>query len=424
MEAEPILEKITADFISSAERDWFNGIVGAALVPLVENTIQLREQLAALVADGRISCVFASTDVNMHIKRFAALPIDKQLALLKTEGLSDVCVYPTASTITARTDIARWNDRPFSKALALAEPQLAYRAFDMGTLERYTADPRYSVHFADYMGRMSVTDAFFADAHHPERDKVSLQTFGLGFDDDRIPHVVVFLRYLAGLSPEHQQYWNSYLGKADVRMCKQYYQSSILGEFWENRSVRHAIIEEITLINHMSQAIWGRPLFRELSTGEAPIGLTSFLRPTAENFHRFVMSLDKLLSESIDAKFFDGKLALSTETSRPDGRIIVGKRGSLALLEEWLLANINWDDPEAFRAVVIKPLREVRRLRQKPAHSFTADQFSLDYYATRKRLLWGVFNSLSNIRATFAGHPLARNIEVPGWLDTDSIDVF
>jgi hypothetical protein len=360
----------------------------------------------------------------MHIKRLPDIPIDRQRELLKTEDLTEFCVYPTGSEIAKNIDITQWNDRPFSRSLALAEPQLTYRAFDMGVLERYTGDPRYSVHFADYMGSMSIRDESFSNEQFPDRDKVSLQTFGLGFSGQRIPHVVVFLRYLAHLSPEHQQYWNSYLVAGDVRMCRQYYQSSILGEFWKNRSVRYAILKEMTLINAMSEAIWGGGVFRDPPTGDVPIGLTAFLRPTADNYHRFVMALDKLLSDSIDVKFFGGKVPLEVEKIRPDGKIEVQRKGSLTLLEEWLLAEIVWQDADGFRDVVISPLREVRKLRQTPAHTFTADKFSTDYYDSRKRLLWAVFNSLSNVRATFAKHPSAGDIKVPTWLDDESIDVF
>jgi hypothetical protein len=74
--------------------------------------------------------------------------------------------------------------------------------------------------------------------------------------------------------------------------------------------------------------------------------------------------------------------------------------------------------------VVIEPLREVRRLRQKTAHVFTKDNFSAEYHGKRKRLLWAVFNNLSNIRATFARHPSACNIKIPKWLDDGGIDVF
>ena len=136
------------------------------------------------------------------------------------------------------------------------------------------------------------------------------------------------------------------------------------------------------------------------------------------------MALDKLLSDSIDTRFFNGKVPLEREEVRPDGRIEVQRKGSLTLLDEWLRAKIIWDDANEFRKVVIAPLREVRRLRQQPAHTFTTDRFSTDYYENRRKLLWAVFNSLSNIRAAFAKHPNAGSIKGPSWLDDEAIDVF
>ncbi|TIT85123.1 MAG: hypothetical protein E5W59_25800 [Mesorhizobium sp.] len=164
----------------------------------------------------------------MHIKRFPDPPIDKQLALLETEKPNRFTVYPATGEIEQRLDVSRWNDRPFTKALVLGEAQLAFRAFDMASLERYSNDPRYRVYFNDYMGQLSIRDEAFRDEKFPERDKVSLQTFGLGFRDKLVPHLIVYLRYLTGLSPEHQQYWMSYVVPDGVRMCPQYFQSSVL----------------------------------------------------------------------------------------------------------------------------------------------------------------------------------------------------
>lgn len=424
MSSDQLLELIADAFIRSAESDSFNGTVASTLLRYEDVPQQLRRLLAELIEGGMITAVFANLSVNMHIKRFPDLPIDRQLELLQAEELNALSLYPTSAQVVQRVNLSRWHDRPFSKALLLAEPQLTYRAFETGVLERYVADPRYVVHFSDYMGDMSISNEFFGSDRHPERDKVSLQTFGLGFDSSRAPYVVAFLRYLANLSPEHQQYWNSYVCSGDIRMCEQYYRSSIEGEFWKNRSIRYAITEEMRLIRQLSEAIWGQSLFRASSKGDVPIGLTSFLRPTTENFNRFAMALDKLLSESIDPTFFEGKCPIETEETRSDGKVEVKRKGTLTLLEEWLLKEISWDDPDAFRNVVIKPLRNVRRLRQTPAHAFTADNFSPDYYAKRKTVLWDVFNSLSNIRATFAKHPLAKAISIPDWLDSGTIDVF
>jgi len=44
-----------------------------------------------------------------------------------------------------------------------------------------------------------------------DRDKVLLDTFGIAYDSNRNRVVVVYLRYLADLNPEHQQIWNTAL---------------------------------------------------------------------------------------------------------------------------------------------------------------------------------------------------------------------
>lgn len=352
------LEIIASSYIESAAHDGFNGLPAATLAGHYSDVADFRTDLAALISSGAATAVFANVSVNAHIKRLPDLSIDRQIELLQREDIGAYCLYPTAESVERRVDVRQWRDRPFSQALLMAEPQLAFRAFDMGALERYVADPRYIVQFEDYMGTMSITDDYFSSPAHPERDKVSLQTFGLGFDEHRIPYVVVFLRYLSRLSPEHQQYWNSYLDTSDVRLSEPYYLSSIEGQFWTNRSVRSAITEEIELIRQLTLAIWGQSLFRPFDKGDVPLGLTSFLRPTAQNFERFVMTLDKALSESIDVKFFEEKISLELEIERPDGKVVVQSKGTLRLLEEWLAQEVVWDDPEAFRKVIIEPLRE------------------------------------------------------------------
>lgn len=419
-----LAEAIARPFIASAERDGFNGVVASSLLRILGEPESLKEAISALILDGRVSAVFSRTSVNMHIKRLPDLPIPRQIEYLTIETLDAMCLYPSGSEVEKHVSLEKWHDRPFSKALLLGAPQLTFRAFDMGALERYVADPRYFFEFNDYMGSMSINDEYFWDDEHLERDKISLQTFGLGFDANRVPHSVVFLRYLAGLSAEHQQYWQSYLVSHDVRMCKPYFQSSILGEWWENRSIRYAIAEEMRLVQELSETIWGQSIFRSNNEGDVPISLTSFLRPTADNFNRFVMALDKLLSESIDRSFFEGKCELEIEQERSDGKIEVVRKGTLLLLQDWLLKEVKWSDPDAFIDVVIKPLRKVRRLRQVPAHKFTTNDFSKEYYDKRRQLLCDILNSLSNIRETFSKHPRSTDIEIPNWLDTDAIDVF
>lgn len=422
--AQMLLAAITHKFLTSAETNSFNGLRADLLLKIEADPLEIKSQLKHLTREQRITCVFVATQINMHIKRFPDLSVEDQLDYLDAESLEETCLYPTAATIQSSFDVSSWSDRPYSQELLIAEPQLSFRAFDLGALERYTSDPRYIVHFADYMGRMSIGDMSFENERYPERDKVSLQTFGLGFSSERAPYVVVFLRYLANLSPEHQQYWKSFETDEAVMMCRQYRQSAIEGTFWKNRSIRYAIVTEIELINSPSTAVWDAPIFRTTPKEDIPIGLTFFLRPTSENYHRFVMAMDKLLSENINAKFFEGKLPLEIEKARKDGKVIITRKSTIALLEEWLLAQIEWEDNKKASELIIGPFRRVRKERQKPAHEFTIDRFSVDYRQKRERLLWEVFNSLSNIRRALTSHPNAQSINVPSWLDEDEIDVF
>ena len=122
-------------------------------------------------------------------------------------------------------------------------------------------------------------------------------------------------------------------------------------------------------------------------------------------------------------KFFEGKVELHEEIPRGEGRFEVQRKGSIRLLEEWLLAALNWENEERVREIVIGPLRTVRRLRQKPAHEFSTDTFDLDFHSERRRLLGEVLNSLQNMRMAFSTHPLAKGVAVPEWLDSEQIDV-
>ena len=224
-----ILNYVVDSFLKSAERDQFNGTSAASLLKIISDDSKLRDEIVNLIKAEKIDFVFSKYDVNMYIRRLQVLSISDQVAEAKTEDLKSFCVYPSRSSVEIAYDTSLWNDRPFSKELLLGRSQLDFWSFDMAVLERYIGDPRYQVHFEDYMGRMSIGDDAFNQMGFPSRDKVSLQTFGLGVDKDRFPYVIVFLRYLANLSPEHQQLWNSYAAGVEVRMTQPYYQSSIKG---------------------------------------------------------------------------------------------------------------------------------------------------------------------------------------------------
>jgi hypothetical protein len=368
--------------------------------------------------------VFASVDLNPHIKRMPELKPAAQLELLATEHLETICLYPTRSVLAELVDREALRDEPFSRAMLLGAAQLNYEAFDLAVLGRYRADPRYSVNFEDYVGSMSVTGAAYEDDAFPDRDKISVQSFGLGFDDDGLPYVVAFYRYLANLTPEHQQLWNSYRVEQHVQICEPYYRSAIIGDFWTNRSVRYAISEEMRLINEIAEAIAGKPLFRQLLTSELPFDLSAFLVPSADNYDHFALSWDKMLSDNMDRKFFAGIVELEREEKRKDGKIVVTQKANLALLNEWLEAKLEGPGAQAMIDAIMAPLRAIRAERQHPAHRFRKNEFSKDFHAQRRRTLSSIFDALTTLREALSRLPGAEGIKAPGWLREEQIDLF
>lgn len=306
--------------------------------------------------------------------------------------------------------------------MLLGAAQLEYVTFELSVLSRYRHDPRFKLHFEDYAGGISLTNDHYESGETLDRDRIAIQTFGLAIDADGVPHVVVFFRYLHDLSDEHQQYWNSFV-TTHVPMCYQYYQSSILGEFWENRSIRNAIRSEIEIVNLMAVANFGKPIFRLELESEMPLDISAFLVPSVENFEHFVHSWDKMLSDNLNYAFFEGTVEREKKVPAGDGGYRVELKGSIALLEEWIEQS---QHPEASELAsrIGGALRKVRKLRQEPAHRFSKNSFRIEFYKERRALLCEILGALQNLRDLFAWLPKSSAISVPSWLDGDQIEVF
>ena len=54
-----------------------------------------------------------------------------------------------------------YEQEPFKYHLALGEPQLSYRSFDLCVLEFYRNDPRYLYRTSDICGLISVRDEYY-----------------------------------------------------------------------------------------------------------------------------------------------------------------------------------------------------------------------------------------------------------------------
>jgi len=416
-------QQILEFFLASARRGSFNGILASSALAANPELEHPRAVIAQLIEANLIDVVFACRDINPHIKRLPVLPKEKQIEFLQSEALNSFCLYPSPQFLAKNVEKTEFSDRPFSRAMLLGEAQLSYVTFELGVLGRYRSDPRYIVKFHDYMGDMFISDTFYGSDEVPQRDKIGVDSFGLAVDSNQTPHIVVFYRYLADLTPEHQQYWNSFRAP-DVPMCEEYFKASILGDWWENRSIRYAIQEEMRLVNELAVAVFGKKLFRREMTDDLPFDLSAFLVPSAENFATFIHSWDKLLSDNLDKRFFKGRVDPDFETTLPDGRVSIQAKGTIMLLQEWLDKNITRKDKAAIINAIVGPIRQIRKLRQNPAHSFQINEFSHDFHRRRREVLKDVLGSLSSFRVVLARHRKAKGVDVPDWLDGDEIHVF
>lgn len=274
-------------------------------------------------------------------------------------------------------------------------------------LEHYRNDPRYYYETNFISGSISIRDEYFESSSLPEHDQVLLQTFGFAYDEDFNRAVAVFIRYLADLSPEHQRVWHAKMLSGDYKLHPDYYRSSILGEWGTRISIFEAFTLELTVINQMAERM-GRPaLFRETFTSNRPTEFGFLLRPTLAEFNAFVHLLDKMLSDNINKDFFLDDVPLEEDQTRPDGKIVVRQKGTLALLEEWLRKFFRPSDPKPFDDM-FKGFRSVRKLRQKPAHAVNENVFDIAYFKNQRRLVIDTYDSLRTLRLVLANHPRVK----------------
>lgn len=332
--------------------------------------------------------------------------------------------YPSPTYLKQHRDVSKMESAPFAKRLALGEPQLTPIYFEIDVLERYFTDPRYNFGFHDYSGQISYHETEEQKTSLKEPDQVFLQTFGLGVDKERERVVVVYLRYLNDLTPEHQIYWNTKLYDNECEMRYEYYQNTILGEWSTGHSVFSAFIEEQRLINKMSEAITGKKLFRKtFEKGQQPKEFTFFTSPTLRNYEEFISLLDKMLSHNINKNFFKGELELDELIPVSAGVVERKPKGTLRLLEEWLRKNYRLRNEEGYE-MLFAPFKKARSERQNPAHKISENEYDKKYFRKQMDLMKEVYFSMDGLRQILGQHPKAKDIEIPDWIKNGNVKEF
>jgi hypothetical protein len=418
-----LLARIIESYRRQIDDETFNGIKLQEINHGVPDDT-LRTAICTLVTDRKIDIICPETQLNPHIKRHPPQPVDTQLQHLNVGEKYHTCLYPTEEVIKTEYDLTSFGAKPFTGMLAKGRPQLDPIFFEIGVLDRYRMDPRYLFQFHEYSGSLSMRSPSDKTGPIPERDQTSIQTFGLGLDEANNPHVCVFLRYLPQLSSEHQRHWESFTSNEPARMHVNYYKSSYLGEFYENNSAIAAIRLALESINAICRQVWGARLFINAVPKNVHYNLSPFMRPSKADYLSFVHELDKLVSDNIDAAFFEGKVDRYFSTSRQNGAVERTLKGTLTMLDEWLFSgHIGWQDVKEARREIIEPLRRIRRDRQQSAHAVIENSFDVQFTSMRREDLGDTAFALGNIAHALRKHPQSPTLALPNWFKEGRIEV-
>ena len=415
---EIIQNKITEYYLKSHD---FNGIhIWNLLSTVGKEWAEIKPLIQDLIKSDSIRIIDEKTDINPNIIRIGFEPLETQLKKANADEPGYMCLYPTKSILKKTVNPSDYNSEPYKLRLALGEHQLSYVSFDLSVLEFYRNDPRYRYENDDIQGHI------YYDAEQlSESDKAFLVTYGFAYDEYFDRAVAVFLRYLADLTPEHQQIWKAKELPDNFKLHPDYYRNTIIGDWGERAPICQAFLNELFIINRMCEVMGRPPLFRndygEYGEGR-PKKFHFLIRPTLEEFNSFVLLFDKMISDNINKNFFMNVIDYENEHEREDGKIIVTQKGTLQLLDEWIHKFFRLADWSEWNEAIAS-LKKVRKLRQQPAHAIKGDVFDQKYFKDQRELILNAYNGVRTIRLIFANHPKVKvaDIGIPDWLQEGKI---
>jgi len=385
----------------------FNGI---PITDLGEKFEEIRIILGKLLEEEKIVLNFGDRHPNPYILAFEPEskeeqikklfnlkfeePIYKGYGTLKMQTNSiNCCAYPSRRHLRSVIEEKRYRDKPYILSLALGEPQLSYRVFNLHVLEFYRNDPRYSYKTNDISGSISTK----TDGELDTSDETFLQTFGFAYDRKiKNRYVAVFLIYLSRLTPKHQKRWKLEEFNGDTFLHPDYAKTSA-GHWPEKISIFNAFIEEIRIINEMTFKITGKHLFRKTyDEYNKPNKFGFLIRPTKEEYEQFIHLLDKMMSDNLNKEFFE----------EGDTR-----KGTITLLEEWIDEKVTLSDPK-LKDEMIKLFRTIRNERSKSAHHVRDDEWDNKYIVSQREIIMKAYQAVRTLRMIFAIHPRSKTIEI------------
>jgi hypothetical protein len=415
---QDILKMVTTFYLESAD---FNGM---PIRNLLEESYQdwgfIKTLIKDLIEEELVGLIDTNADANPSIIRTGFKPKNIQISKLNGDSPPDGCIYPRPKHLKSVVNPQDYEGQPYKLCLAFGEAQLSFRSFDLSVLEFYRNDPRYRYENNDTEGHI-----YYETGEIRDSDKIALKTFGFSYDDNYNRAIAVFLRYLADLTPEHQQIWKAKELQGNYKLHKDYTDSAIQGGWGQRRPICLAFLKELYIINRMAKAMGRPPLFKN-DYGEygenRPKDFTFLIRPTLREFNNFVQLLDKMLSENINKDFFQEEVPYENEIPREDGKIRVQTKGTLQILDDWVRKFLITDDCQPWMKS-IATVRKIRKMRQRPAHAVDEDRFDQKYFKEQRELIIEAYSAVRALRLMLANHPDvdSAKIKIPDWLQEGKI---
>lgn len=149
-----ILNFITSFYLDSSD---FNGCNSKHLKDNLElewNEIEL--QLIKLINDELVGLISPNEEMNTHIIRTGFRSVENQLLNMKELDEYHSCFYPRKNHLKGVVNLENYGDKPYNLEMALGNPQLSYKSFDLSILESYRNDPRYHYDTNDIGGSIEL----------------------------------------------------------------------------------------------------------------------------------------------------------------------------------------------------------------------------------------------------------------------------
>lgn len=284
--------------------------------------------------------------------------------------------------------------------------------FRTDVLESYREDPRFEYDQDDFGFNFNISDELYTDEDEPDAEKVHLLHGGFAYDLSDIANghidrrVCVFLCDLTSFTPEIQQRWSTFEVPAedDLRPhpvwwgCQMGHWPDGIGPFFR-------LFGELKALNELHQHTFGEQRFE---TVEHPKEFGWLLRQSQREFDRFVHDLDKLLSDNIRHKALTAAGVPRKDAAGKD----MGTLQRVGLMLE--RAGVSEDE----RKRVMKPLYDIRKARQQPAHDTVSNKTDRSLNLKQIDLLAEVGGSLNVLRHFWQSHPANKDYK----LDTDFLD--